>query len=184
MKTYGPKPMSIGKLPLALSMYTGRRRIRCGKAYSKPVCTKVGVLAGCPIAMGLLLLSIIDPVDKFWSKPPTALVRLKVYVDDFALSFRFNQRCHTTDQMTISVANAYRVIEAAITKQGANFAKGKGKIVASKPALAEKIAKELNHVIVDEEDKPQNKQRSIVSEPYITVLGVNYSAGSRVTHQK
>jgi len=128
------------KLPLALSMYTGRRRIRCGKAFSKPVCTTVGVLAGCPIAMGLLLLSIIDPVDRFWKTSPTAMVRLKIYVDDFALNFRFNQREHTTDQMVMCAANAYRTIETAILQQGANFAKGKGKIVASQPALAKQIA--------------------------------------------
>ena len=36
------------KLKLAVSMYTPERRIRCGKAYSVPVTTKVGVLAGCP----------------------------------------------------------------------------------------------------------------------------------------
>ena len=61
-----------GSLQLALSMYTGRRRIKCGKAYSGSVSTKVGVLAGCPIAMGLLLLPIIDPVETFWNTAPTA----------------------------------------------------------------------------------------------------------------
>ena len=66
------------KLPLALSIYKGRRRIRCGKAYSKPVCTDMGVLAGCPLAMGLLLLSILDPAETFWNTSPTTLVRFNL----------------------------------------------------------------------------------------------------------
>ena len=49
----------------ALSMYKAARRIRYGNAYSRAVYTKVGVLAGCPVAMGLLLLAILDPVDHF-----------------------------------------------------------------------------------------------------------------------
>ena len=55
---------------IALSMYTGARRIRCGKAYSRAAHTKMGVLAGCPIAMGLLLLANLDPVDCFWKQLP------------------------------------------------------------------------------------------------------------------
>ena len=39
-------------------MYKAARRIRYGSAYSRPVYTKVGVLAGCPVAMGLLLLAV------------------------------------------------------------------------------------------------------------------------------
>ena len=73
----------------ALSMYKAARRIRYGSAYSRAVYTKVGVLAGCPIAMGLLLLAVLEPVDLFWKTVPRELVSLKVYVDDFALSFAF-----------------------------------------------------------------------------------------------
>ena len=61
----GCLPFPLDNLVLALSMYTAGRRIRCGKAYSVPVVTKVGVLAGCPLAMGLLLISIVDPVEDF-----------------------------------------------------------------------------------------------------------------------
>ena len=68
----------LPKLKLALSMYTAERRIRCGKAYSKPVVTKVGVLAGCPLAMGLLLLSIVDPVEDFWARSPLNMISLEV----------------------------------------------------------------------------------------------------------
>ena len=73
----------------ALSMYKAERRIRYGNAFSKAVYTKVGVLAGCPVAMGLLLLAVIDPVDRFWKTIPRELASLKVYVDDFVLSFIF-----------------------------------------------------------------------------------------------
>ena len=70
-------------------MYKAERRIRYGNAFSKAVYTKVGVLAGCPVAMGLLLLAVIDPVDRFWKNIPRELASLKVYVDDFVLSFIF-----------------------------------------------------------------------------------------------
>ena len=65
------KKASVYQLPevimnTALSMYTGARRIRCGKAYSKAAHTNMGVLAGCPIAMGLLVLANLDHLDRFW----------------------------------------------------------------------------------------------------------------------
>ena len=49
----------------AVAMYKAARRIRCGRALSTAVFSKIGVLAGCPIAMGLLLLSVLDPMDQF-----------------------------------------------------------------------------------------------------------------------
>ena len=164
------------KMELALSMYSAGRRVRCGKAHSEPVKTKIGVLAGCPIAMGLLLLSVIDPVDIFWKKSPAYMTSLRVYVDDFALSFRFNKSMHTRDLMRMKVANAYRELEKAIIGEGANFAKGKGKIVASDSEVADSIVDELN------QDKCT--ARTIVAEKAITVLGVDYSAGKPVTYCK
>ena len=135
----------LAKLRLALSMYTAERRIRCGKAFSFPVTTKIGVLAGCPLAMSLLLFAVLDPVEDFWKRPLTCMVGLKVYVDDFALSFRFSRKTHTNDMIRMKVANAYRAIEKAINGSGANFAKGKGKIVASDMCVANSIADELNN---------------------------------------
>ena len=48
-------------LRLARDMYTSPRRIRCGAAVCKPVWTSMGVLAGCPIAMGALCLPYYHP---------------------------------------------------------------------------------------------------------------------------
>ena len=39
-------------LKMALSMYTAQRRIRCWGAYSRAAVSEIGVLAGCPVAMG------------------------------------------------------------------------------------------------------------------------------------
>ena len=54
-------PPEIAKL--AIAMYQSPRRIRCGAAYSESSRTNRGVLAGCPIAMGLLrvLRAILSP---------------------------------------------------------------------------------------------------------------------------
>ena len=59
-----------GILILALSMYIAPRKISCGKACSRAVFSKTGVLAGCPIAIGLLLLSLLRPVDRFYTSIP------------------------------------------------------------------------------------------------------------------
>ena len=75
-------------------MYKARRRVRCGKAFSGYAVADVGVLAGCPIAMGALLLSILDPIEQFWKSGPKGLGSLKVYVNDFALSFNFETATH------------------------------------------------------------------------------------------
>lgn len=53
--------LSPKTLRLALSMYIAERRIRCGSAYSKVVKTVIGLIDGCPIAMGLLLLNVSQP---------------------------------------------------------------------------------------------------------------------------
>ena len=52
-------------LRLALDMYRGARRIKCGDALCQAAFTEQGVLAGCPIAMGARCLAILDPMVKF-----------------------------------------------------------------------------------------------------------------------
>ena len=98
-------------MEVALSMYIGARRIRCGQAYSKPVHTKIGVLSGRPIAMGLLLLANLDPVDRFWKEILShirfSIVGLKVYVDDFMLIFSFDRSKVIDDQIKTRVKGAY-----------------------------------------------------------------------------
>ena len=125
-KIYGFPPI---ELKMALSMYTGARRIRCGKALSRAAYTKKGVLAGCPIAMGLLLLANLKPVDDFWASLPPRIrdniVVFRVYVDDFIVAFKLDSNKLSVDEMQTIVAGAYIRLSSAITKTGANFALGK-----------------------------------------------------------
>ena len=78
-------------LHLALDMYRADRRIRCGAAFSRAVRTNMGVLAGCPIAMGALLLATMDPMERFMQSIPRHLNLNMVYVDDFNLTFTFKE---------------------------------------------------------------------------------------------
>ena len=73
-------------LRLALDMYTSPRRIRCGAAMCKPVWTSMGVLAGCPIAMGALCLAVLKPMDDLTREVPRSIASIKVYVDDFTVT--------------------------------------------------------------------------------------------------
>ena len=67
-----------GILTLALDMYRGARRIKCGNALSKATFTETGVLAGCPIAMGALCLAILDPMIKFVQTGPEGFEMAKI----------------------------------------------------------------------------------------------------------
>ena len=133
---------------VALSMYTGARRVRCGKAYSKAAHTKIGVLAGCPIAMGLSLLANLDPVDRFWKSLPSqikfSITGLKVYVDDFMIVFSFDSNKVSHDQIVTRVKGAYTRLSSQIRNAGGNFAVGKGKVAATKHEIAISIANSLN----------------------------------------
>ena len=130
-------------------------------------------------------------VEKFWSTSPKSLISLKVYVDDFALSFRFNRKEHTQDMITMKVANAYRAMESAIQGCGANFAQkkgsAKGRVVASDDTTSKKIVEELNRERCDEECPNDCKvcpNRNVEQRNGITILGVDYAAGKPVTHAK
>lgn len=48
----------------------------------------MGVLAGCPVAMGALCLAIFCTMDQLMREVPTALTTLKVHVDDFTIAHR------------------------------------------------------------------------------------------------
>ena len=139
-------PSDIAKL--AIAMYRSPRRIRCGMAYSRATRTNRGVLAGCPIAMGLLLLANLKPVDDFWANLPPRIrdniVVFRVYVDDFIIAFRLDSNKLSVDEMQTIVAVAYIRLSSAITKTGANFALGKGRVTATDIELANKIKAALN----------------------------------------
>ena len=120
-------------ITLALSMYTAAKRIRCGSAYSKLVFTKVGVLAGCPIAMVLLLLANLDPVEKFWQALPLhmreSIAVFKVYVDDFVLLLSFDGSKLTDDQIVMRTKGIYIRLADEIRKGGATLPLAKAELL-------------------------------------------------------
>ena len=117
---------------LAVVMYQSPRRIRCAAAYSKSTTTTRGVLAGCPIAMGLLLLANLNPVDDFWRNLPSRIKcnisNFKVYVDHFIIACRFDTNKLSHDEIQTMVTGTYIRLSQAITANGANFAVGKGRV--------------------------------------------------------
>ena len=177
----------------ALSMYTGSRRIRCGKAYSRAAHTKMGVLAGCPIAMGLVLLVNLDPVDRFWKQLPryikSSIMGLKMYVDDFMIVFRFDTNKVTEDQIVTRANGAYIRLAEQIKRAGGNFAAGKRKVAATNHEIAPKIANSLNCCVCEAQDCFSDKctcSRNHKIKPMkdLVMLGVDYSAGKPVDYRK
>ena len=79
------------KLALGLDMYKAPRRIRCGNALCRKLWTSIGVLAGCPIAMGALLLAMLPAMDKFTEMESEGLKSLDVYVDDVTTLYEFDK---------------------------------------------------------------------------------------------
>jgi len=178
---------------VALSMYTGARRIRCGKAFSKAAYTKVGVLAGCPIAMGLLLLANLDPVDQFWKELPShikfSMVGLVVYVDDFMMVVSFDTNKVTRDQIVTRVKGAYTRLSKHVKRAGGKFAGGKGKVAATDHHLALSVAKALNHCTCGRQDVFSDRcqcdtNHKIKPTKNMVMLGVDYAAGRPVTYEK
>ena len=135
-------------LTMALSMYKAARRIRCGKAFSKPVITDIGVLAGCPIAMGLLLLASLDPIERFWSKLPQhmkeSIALFKVYVDDYIILLSFDSNKLDRNQIVTRAKGIYTRLAHEIKQAGGNFAVGKGRIACTDHTIASDTVKSLN----------------------------------------
>ena len=61
----------LKKLRLAIDMYKAQRRITCGAAVCSPVWTLIGVLAGCPVAMGAICLVLFSLMDQFMREVST-----------------------------------------------------------------------------------------------------------------
>jgi len=116
-------------LTMALSMYTAARRIRCGKAFSRPVFTEICVLAGCPIAMGLLLLANLDPIERFWDKLPQhmkdSIAVFKVYVDDYIILLSFDSNKLDRNQIVTRAKGIYTRLADEIKRAGGNLPSGR-----------------------------------------------------------
>ena len=180
-------------LKMALSMYTGARRIRCGKAFSKAAYTKVGVLAGCSIAMGLFLLANLDPVDRFWKELPkqilSSIVDFKVYVDDFMIIFSFDRNKVIDGQINMRIRGAYTRLATKIKEAGGNFVVGKGKVAATDHAVATSNAQGLNMCTCGAKDKMSGKCNCITNHKIsatrnLTMLGVDFAVGRAIEYCK
>ena len=139
-------------LQLALNMYKGARRIKCGDALSRPVYTKQGVLAGCPIAMGALCLAVIDPVDKFLAKQPVGCKAIKVYVDDFTVVYEFDPTCYTREKASAHVAYNTRCLHEFLRQEGLILAPSKSKIITKDAIIADKLQEALKDLGYEKED--------------------------------
>ena len=157
-------------LELALSMYTAPRRIRYGNAFSKSAYTEIGVLAGCPVAMGLLLLSVLEPMDKFWKTIPRELISAMVYVDDFALSFAF-QKASTT-LIKCRVTRVFLELKQQLQNHGLFLADDTSKLTASKAEVGQAIKEHME----------RSHHLKIAYQANMTMLGVDYAAGKPVTY--
>ena len=154
-------------LELALNMYKAARRIRCGSAYSRPVYTNMGVLAGCPIAMAALLLASIDPVEEFLRTKPKYLSVFKVYVDDFSLTFTFGGCDYNADYVSEMVDTAYRELNTQLKRVGLVLSRDKNKSVTNKEEVAHAIEKRMSDLHMQ-------------TESQMVKLGVDYAAGTPI----
>ena len=183
----------------AVSMYQSPRRVKCASAYSKPTSTRRGVLVGCPIAMSLLLLANLSPVDDLWQNLPSRIKMnvssFKVYVDDFIIAFRFDTNKLSRDEVQAIVTGAYIRLSQAITASGANFAVGKGRVVATEHDIATRIANALNWCQCGDPSKADpskcdpskrtcDTNHKIEAKDKITILGVDYAAGRPIGYHK
>ena len=57
-----------------------------GDAVSRLVWAAFGVVAGCPIAMSLMCLNLLEPFDEFITQIPLELNELALCVDDFIMA--------------------------------------------------------------------------------------------------
>ena len=162
-------PMTI--LNLALNMYKSNRRIRCGSAYSRPVKTNMGVLAGCPIAMVALLLACIDPVEEFLRWGPRYLSVFKVYVDDFSLTFTFGGCNYNPHYMAEVVEASYRKLGENLRGAGLVLSIDKNKAVTNNSEVEATLTKNLKDIRLKCTDQ-------------IVKLGVDYAAGNPISHGK
>jgi len=151
-------------------MYTAPRRIRYGNAFSKSAYTEIGVLAGCPVAMGLLLLSVLEPMDKFWKTIPRELISAMVYVDDFALSFAFQKASTTLIKCRVTVV--LLALKQQLQNHGLFLADDKSKLTASKAEVGQAIKEHME----------RSHHLKIAYQANMTMLGVDYAAGKPVTY--
>ena len=138
--------------------------------------------------MGLLLLSVLDPMDRFYKVIPRCLNMMKVYVDDFIMNFRFNKLVDTRDQMRMRVAAAFRKLNGFLERNGAKLAQGKSRISSNSDHAIEDLMDELNHCtekcLTRGVSCKCTTNHRITALRDITVLGVDCAAGKMIRYDK
>ena len=138
----------------------------------------MGVLAGCPIAMGALLLASMDPMEEFMKTIPAQLKVTMAYVDDFNLTFRFVDGLSKTtiEFITHQVNITYRRMQDELkTRGGLLVSIDKNKITSNCQPVLDRLEKIMSDVAP--EDEP-------LTHPQLVKLGVDYAAGKPVKYTK
>ena len=130
-------------LRLALSMYSGMRRIMSGALASRAVVAMLGVTAGCTMAMFLLGLMLLEPFDDFTVDMKEWPVELSSYVDDFVVEVDFTKdhwKFMTLRDTANLAATAYVNLKGKLRKAGLIVAQEKQHAVATTNELAQEVA--------------------------------------------
>ena len=149
-------------------MYRAARRIKCGAALCRQIWTDMGVLAGCPIAMGSLCLAIIRPMRAYLAAKPRGVEISKVYVDDFTSMYKYTMSEYTTDEAANEIAFNTRKLHKCLEKEGLYLAPDKSKILTTNKELAGRIEERL-------------KDLGCTHEAEVKLLGVDWASGGNIT---
>ena len=119
--------------------------------------------------MGALCLAVLDPMDALMREVPRS-VSLKVYVDDFSLTFTFDNGINATYVVEL-VGEACRKLDAVLRHTGLKLSMDKNKSVSNKSDVATLLKKALADI-------------RMKSDPEIVKLGVDYAAGCPIRYTK
>ena len=126
-------------LRLCIKMYRSRRTVAWDSVFGKTVRTSQTLVPGCSIALWLLQLLMITPLDNYVDSVPPQVQQPEIYVDDGTVLVIGKKG--TVEDITVKaakgLANAFEV--------GASLpvSRSKGRVVASDAKLAGRIAGRL-----------------------------------------
>ena len=156
----------LGILRLCLAMYRSARRIGWAGVISEAIFASQSLVPGCSIALWLLQLLMLSPLDELVASLPPQVTNLEVYVDDATLQVIGRKR--TVEDLTVDAAG--RLFSAFTDGAGLPISQTKGRVTASCKELAERIATRL-------------RQQGYKAAKSMTVLGIDVAAGRGGLHQ-
>ena len=156
----------LGILRLCIGMYRAARAVTWGGVFSKWVFSPRTLVPGCSVALWLLQLVMLTPLDELLSQLPRQVINLEVYVDDASLQLRGKKG----EVFGAAVRASKALISAFEDGACLPISKTKGKVVASTAALATRIASSL-------------KRWGYQAMKAVTILGVDAAAGRAGVHK-